>query len=173
MFDKYNSPYYLWCQKVLPLVYDDSLSYYETICKLINVVNEVIEKIQENDETRYQYVDEAILSVEKRCKDYSDNNINKLLSQVIAITNAIYSYINGEDMLIKNKYDKELIGLFENECGVISSNNSFRNPKMYESDIENLSLAIGLAFQKGRVDNFLFANSVDGKTIVNQLLTDI
>lgn len=72
-----------------------------------------------------------------------------------------------------DKYDKELIGLFENECGVISSNNSFRNPKMYESDIENLSLAIGLAFQKGRVDNFLFANSVDGKTIVNQLLTDI
>ena len=95
MMDKYNSPYYLWCQKVLPLVYDDSLSYYETICKLINVVNEVIEKIQENDETIYQYVDEAILSVEKRCKDYSDNEINKLLSQVVKNTNAIYSYING------------------------------------------------------------------------------
>ena len=108
MMDKHNSPYYLWCQKVLPLVYDDSLSYYETICKLINVVNEVIEKIQENDETIFKYVDDAILSVEKRCKDYSDNKINKLLSQVIAITNAIYSYINGEDMLIKNKYDKEL-----------------------------------------------------------------
>lgn len=23
-----------WCQKVLPLVYDDSLSYYEVVCKL-------------------------------------------------------------------------------------------------------------------------------------------
>ena len=24
-----------YCQKVLPLVYDDSLSYYETICKVV------------------------------------------------------------------------------------------------------------------------------------------
>lgn len=29
--------------KVLPLIYDESLSYYETLCKLINKVNEIIE----------------------------------------------------------------------------------------------------------------------------------
>ena len=34
-----------WCQKVLPLVYDDSLSYYETLCKITNTLNEVIENI--------------------------------------------------------------------------------------------------------------------------------
>ena len=27
------SPFRLWCQKVLPLVYDDSLSYYELLFK--------------------------------------------------------------------------------------------------------------------------------------------
>lgn len=32
-----------YCQKVLPLVYDDSLSYYECICKLTNKVNELID----------------------------------------------------------------------------------------------------------------------------------
>ena len=32
-----------WCQKVLPAVYDDSLSYYEVLCKLTNYLNEVIE----------------------------------------------------------------------------------------------------------------------------------
>lgn len=32
-----------WCQKVLPLVYDDSLSYYELLCKVTNYLNEVIE----------------------------------------------------------------------------------------------------------------------------------
>lgn len=31
-----------WCQKVLPLVYDDSLSYYEFLCKLCDKVNEII-----------------------------------------------------------------------------------------------------------------------------------
>lgn len=31
-----------WCYKVLPLVYDDSLSYYEVLCKLVAKVNDVI-----------------------------------------------------------------------------------------------------------------------------------
>lgn len=31
-----------WCQKVLPLVYDDSLSYYEVLCKVREKLNEVI-----------------------------------------------------------------------------------------------------------------------------------
>lgn len=33
------SPFMFWCQKVLPLVYDDSLSYYEVLCKLVTYVN--------------------------------------------------------------------------------------------------------------------------------------
>lgn len=31
-----------WCFKVLPLVYDDSLSYYEILCKVVNYINELI-----------------------------------------------------------------------------------------------------------------------------------
>lgn len=34
-----NSPFKFWCQKALPLVYDDSLSYYEVLCKLTKYVN--------------------------------------------------------------------------------------------------------------------------------------
>lgn len=37
-----------WCQKVLPLVYDDSLSYYEILTKLTTKINEVIEYINDN-----------------------------------------------------------------------------------------------------------------------------
>lgn len=36
-------PFRFWCQKVLPLVYDDSLSYYELLCKVIVKLNEVVE----------------------------------------------------------------------------------------------------------------------------------
>lgn len=32
-----------WCNKILPLVYDDSLSYYEVLCKTSEKLNEVIE----------------------------------------------------------------------------------------------------------------------------------
>ena len=33
-----------WCQKVLPLVYDDSLSYYEILCKVVDYINKLIEQ---------------------------------------------------------------------------------------------------------------------------------
>ncbi len=32
-----------WCQKVIPLVYDDSLSYYEVLCKCVDYINNLIE----------------------------------------------------------------------------------------------------------------------------------
>nr|DAU57658.1 MAG TPA: tail fiber protein [Caudoviricetes sp.] len=54
------------CQKVLPLVYDESLSYYEVLCKVIQKLNELI-KINNNirDEIHKEYVDilEAVKTV--------------------------------------------------------------------------------------------------------------
>lgn len=31
-----------WCQKVLPLVYEESLSYYEVLCKTADYINDLI-----------------------------------------------------------------------------------------------------------------------------------
>lgn len=44
-----NIPYYR-CQKILPLVYDDSLSYYENLCKLTSKMNEIIDDINDGYE---------------------------------------------------------------------------------------------------------------------------
>lgn len=38
-------PFKFWCQKVLPNVYDDSLSYYEYLCKLNKYLDDVITQI--------------------------------------------------------------------------------------------------------------------------------
>lgn len=56
-----------WCQKVLPLVYDDSLSYYEILCKIVDYINELIEqdkifadeisKLQEDLKEIQNYID--------------------------------------------------------------------------------------------------------------------
>ena len=35
-----------WCYKVLPLVYDNSLSYYEVLCKVVDYINQIIENQQ-------------------------------------------------------------------------------------------------------------------------------
>ena len=62
------SPFYIYCQKILPAVYDDSLSYYESICRMVDKLNEVIEyanlsgpemqKLQEQIDELKQELDE-------------------------------------------------------------------------------------------------------------------
>lgn len=45
-----------WCYKILPLVYDDSLSYYEVLCKIKAAVNQLIL----NNDHLEEYVSAAI-----------------------------------------------------------------------------------------------------------------
>ena len=45
--------------KILPLTYDDSLSYYEQVCKLTNKMNEIVDIINGDISERIQqYIDE-------------------------------------------------------------------------------------------------------------------
>ena len=39
-------PFRYWCQKVLPLVYDDSLGYYELLCKVVQYLNVTMEDVE-------------------------------------------------------------------------------------------------------------------------------
>lgn len=65
-----------YCQKILPLVYDDSLSYYETLCKLTCVLNDVIENINNIPE----YI-QSLVS-DERLKDILANLLNSLEEQI-------------------------------------------------------------------------------------------
>ena len=40
-------PLTFWCQHVVPLVYDDSLSYLEQLCKISAKVNEIVDRMNE------------------------------------------------------------------------------------------------------------------------------
>lgn len=63
-----------YCQKVLPLVYDDSLSYYELLCKVCNKLNEVI--TAQNGIPDY---------IEKKIKEYIESgDINVIIAQILA-----------------------------------------------------------------------------------------
>lgn len=48
ILQKYDGIPYLrfWCQKVLPAVYDQSLSYYEVLCKLAAFLNNMVEELE-------------------------------------------------------------------------------------------------------------------------------
>ena len=38
-----------WCRKILPLVYDDSISYYEVLCKLTEYIQTLIDQMGDYD----------------------------------------------------------------------------------------------------------------------------
>lgn len=47
-----------YCQKILPLVFDDALSYYETLCKVRYKLNEVIDALNNYSDQLKEYVDQ-------------------------------------------------------------------------------------------------------------------
>lgn len=49
-----------WCQKVLPLVYDNSLSYYELLCKVVTKLNEVIDTTNDLEANLEKMVDQIL-----------------------------------------------------------------------------------------------------------------
>lgn len=65
-----------WCYKVLPLVYDDSLSYYEVLCKTSNKVNELIDTCQKYYEDAIKYADELNTETFKDVKQYIDEQLD-------------------------------------------------------------------------------------------------
>ena len=67
-----------WCQKVLPLVYDDSLSYYEVLCKVVDYINKLID----SDKAIIEDV-EALQRDMKTVQEWIDNfNYEPLLNMV-------------------------------------------------------------------------------------------
>lgn len=70
-----------WCQKIIPLVYDDSLSYYEVLCKVVDYLNHVIE-----DENQLIADVEELRSAVSELQSWVDNfddNAYQILSEVI------------------------------------------------------------------------------------------
>lgn len=72
-----------WCYKVLPLVYDDSLSYYEILCKIVDYINKMIEEdksyIDEIDKLR-----EELKVVQDWIANFDTSYAEKVLGEYIA-----------------------------------------------------------------------------------------
>ena len=61
-----------WCQKVLPLVYDDSLSYMELLAKVVNYLNNTISDVA-NAEENISKLANAYEELQDYVNEYFDN----------------------------------------------------------------------------------------------------
>lgn len=85
-----------WCFKVLPLVYDDSLSYYEILCKIVDYINNLIEtdKVQSADiEKLKQEVQEVQNWINNFDTSYAESIIAQYLATMIFVTISDEGYI--------------------------------------------------------------------------------
>lgn len=62
-----------WCQKVIPLVFDDSLSYYEVLCKLTHFMNEFSESLN--------MTIDGLLELQEYFEEFKED-INKTLDEI-------------------------------------------------------------------------------------------
>ena len=118
-------PFRYWCQKILPLVYDDSLGYYELLCKVVDYLNKAMEDTEtlHGDVTNLHKAYEELqgyvnnyfstLDVQKEINNKLDNMVeNGTLSNLISpyvkvspqyanntsdMTDKTVLYINGAD----------------------------------------------------------------------------
>lgn len=88
-----------WCYKVLPLTYDNSLSYYEVLCKVVKYINELIEqdKIfgEELDGLRAD-----LTVVQEWIANFDTKNIEELVSHFVATM--IFVEINYDGYIVYN-----------------------------------------------------------------------
>ena len=91
-----NEFFRFWCYKVLPLVYDDSLSYYEILCKVVDYINNLIEtdKVHGADiEKLKQEVQEIHKWLDNYDTSYAESIIAQYLATMIFVTISDEGYI--------------------------------------------------------------------------------
>lgn len=88
-----NSPFRFWCQKVLPLVYDDSLSYYELLCKVVSKLNEMAEN-QNNLSDEIKQVAQDLDDFKNQVPGMIEAKVEEWLNNYIT-THGLVNHVNG------------------------------------------------------------------------------
>ena len=72
-----------WCQQVLPLVYDESLSYYEVLCKVRDKLNELIKQDEVFGEALRQ-LEKELAEVNQWIANFDTKFVKELVDKYVA-----------------------------------------------------------------------------------------
>lgn len=91
--------------KVLPLVYDEALSYYEQVCKLYDAYNDFVDKVEE-----------AISDFNDESKAYTDSKVAEAFADIQAQSDALRRYYEQFVTLVNSN-----INLFQSQLDTTSA----------------------------------------------------
>lgn len=162
-----GAPFRFWCQKILPAVYDDSLSYYELLCKVVDYLN----KVMEDDINVVNLVNQ----LEEYMNSYFDNldvqeEINNKLDALVTdgtLSRLIGEYIDPIEEELDNKYETFAGNATELLTNI--GNNVDEKLTNYDSNIQEQNSRISIL--EGRMDEF--SSLTEGSTTGDAELADI
>lgn len=114
-----NSPFRFWCQKVLPLVYDDSLSYYELLCKVVGKLNELAEN-QNNLSDEIKTVAKDLDDFKAQVPGMVEAKVEEWLNNYIT-THGLVNSVNGMTGVVT--LTAADVGAIANVNGSVKNNN--------------------------------------------------
>lgn len=164
-------PFKIWCQKVLPNVYDDSLSYYEYLCKMNEYLNEVINQINTLTEAEEDF-QEAMNSA---WETYKTNLTGEWTDYKDALDAVWAEYKDYIDNYFENLDVQEEINNKLDEMASDGTLDALLLPyfNAYKSEINGIVATQNgkIAVLEGRMDEF--ASLSEGSTTGDAELADI
>lgn len=90
---------HFYCQKVLPLVYDESLSYYEVLCKIKTKLNELIDS-DNTQADEISAIETELAEVQSWIDNFDTTVIREIVEEYIATM--IFVEINDDGYIVYN-----------------------------------------------------------------------
>lgn len=108
--EKICSPFMYYCQKVIPLAFDESMSYYEQLCNLVYYLKNTVMPAVNNNADALTEVQNAYKQLEKYVDDYFKNldvqtEINNKLDEMAVsgqLTEIVAQYLQISGILAYN-----------------------------------------------------------------------
>ena len=145
-----------WCHKVLPLVYDDSLSYYEVLCKVRAKINEVIDLTAEQNDV----IEEAVQEITD-WETTTDEKYNEFVAQMDSNFDTFKSQINSEVDTFEGNVTQAITTFESTVNGTVTAykNEIDASELQYKNQMQALYDAIPF-FDQGKIET---VNQQDGQ----------
>lgn len=82
-----------WLQKTQPLVYDDALSYYEVLCRISAMLNQLIKQVNDLTDAQKKFIEDATNLLNQIIREW--NSIVDQWNAIVTEWNAIVTEWNG------------------------------------------------------------------------------
>lgn len=96
------TPFEVWCQKILPTIYDNSLSYYELLNKVVKYLNDTMANVNnlQKDMTELNKAYQQLVTYVNNFKNYTENELKKQNQEIAKLNNAWLAFKTEVDNAI-------------------------------------------------------------------------